>query len=278
MNKLLWIVIILLTGWVGKLSFDVYQINTKSILMLNMGLEQQTQRLGNLNDQLVALQEKQIKPTVTSDTVAQVVTQQNLDAKEKNYDAQTYVYDRLQLIQLALEQQQFNLALQDMQNLRQRLQQNNLLSESLNVALINALIRDQAVVVTYLQQRAEHLQLLQQQLKTLEKLLQPQPLESKQQKWDVSEWFSVKKQSTVPDLAQRQLTYKQLQLQVLLAQQALLSGEKEFYYQQIKDILSQIQAYPDLAAQQSIQQLHKIAEIKLSNLPQMTALALMRKS
>lgn len=278
MNKWLWMIVAILTVWVLKLSVDVYRVNTKSLSILNTALDQQAQRLGNLNDQLVAMQQKQTSLPIAAADVASLntaQTQPHLDAHEYT---KHYVYDRLKLTQLAIEQQQFNLALQYIQGLREQLQQDKIFagSETLNAALIEALVRDQANIVLYLQQRNEHVQLLQQQLKNLNQLLVPKPLTQQYNKWDISHWFNLSKQSQVPDLAQRNLNYKSLQLQVLLAHQALLAGQIDFYRQQVKDILQQVKMYPDEAAQQSIQQLKQIETLTLGGIPHMTALALMR--
>lgn len=280
MNKWLWAVLAVLILWVLKLSVDVYQVNTKSLSILNTALDQQAQRLGNLNDQLVAMQQKQnaSQPTANTNITALNTSVASSPQVEAHEYTKHYVEDRLELTQLAIEQQQFNLALQYMHDLRQKLQEDRLFagSETLNGALIAALVRDQANVLLYLQQRNEHVQLLQQQLKTLNLLLIPKPLTEQHHKWDISHWFTISKQSQVPDLAERNLNYKSLQLQVLIAQQALLAGQIEFYRQQVKDILQQVKVYPDEAARQSIKQLQQIEHLTLSDIPRMTALALMR--
>lgn len=278
MNKGVWIILVILVGWTVKLSLDVYELNGKHLTALNGAIDQQNQRIGTLNDQLVALQQKQISSMDMVGNLNAENTQQAVQQASQQQETQLkkLIHDRLQLTQLAVEQQQFNLALEYIQETRQQLQHSVLGSDSLNQALMTALSTDQAAIVNYLQQRNEHLQILQQQLKTLNTLLVPSPLDQQQDKWDITNWFSIKRHSDVPDLSQRNLNYKQIQLNVLLAEQALLAGQTEFYQQQMNEILTQVAAYPDLAAQRSIEQLHKIKQTNLGGVPQVSALTLLR--
>lgn len=279
MNKWLGLVIVLLVIWIAKLNWDVYQLNTQKISMLTLELDQQSQRMGRLNDQLVVLNQKQQAVTVSPNSHVQTVSPNTNETTVHSYDIKSYFVDKIQLTQLALDQQQFNLALQYIQEMRQQLSEpQEWFSESLKDALLVALVHDQANVVNYLQQRSEHLQLLQQQLTQLNTLLVPTQLDDEKNKWDFSTWFNLKKVSVTPDLAQRNIQYQKLQLQVLLAKQALLAGQTDFYRQQVSDILLQVKQYPDLSAQQSVKQLQKIEQLNLNSLPQMSASALMREN
>ena len=275
-NKWILIAIVVLISWLTKVSLDLYYVNQQNLSQLNNSLNQQAQRVANLNDQLVAVQQKQISPHEAERL--KLDSEKESDVDIKPYDVNQYVFDRLELIQIALDQQQYNLALQNVHDLRLKLQKTQILSETLNHALIEALIRDQAKIVIYLQQRKEHLQLLQQQLLDLTQLIVPQNLEQKERKWDISTWFTVSKHSNTPDLAQRNLVYKQLQLQLMLAQQALLAGEINLYREQINQVIAQTENYPDLTAQQIIKKLHQVKELNLADLPQMTAIALMKET
>ncbi|MCH4248132.1 MAG: hypothetical protein LKF82_09955 [Acinetobacter populi] len=275
MNKVLWIILIVFCAWLSKLSIDVYSLENQKIDALNKNIEQQNQRVASLYDQLIALQKQQnSQPLAVSKTAP--ATAMSSTTEEKTYSAQDYVQDRLQLIQAALQQQRFTVALEQIQHLRQQLIEKKLLSESLNLALIEALSKDQSAITLYMQQRAEHQQILQQQLLKIGRNFQADSLDQAQSKWQWSNWLSIGKADQIPDLQQRKLYFKQLQLQLLLAQQALYAGQTIFYRSQIQDMIEGLSAYPDRNARKVIESLQKLDRLALSAPPQLSALALMQ--
>lgn len=274
MNKWLGGVIVLMFIWVAKLSWDIHQLNTLQLHHINMQIDQQSQRVGRLNDEFVALQNNlKTAVSIPSATISEGNTSQD---PQILYVARDYFADRIQLAQLAIDQQQFNLALEYIQELRQQLAEDQTISEALKDALLLALVRDQSNIVSYLQQRSEHLQLIQQQLSQLNRSLVPQSLDADDNKWDLSHWFSLEKASDTPHLLQRDIYYQKLQLKVMLAQQALLSGQVDFYRQQLAEVLILVDLQPDDKAKKIAQQVRKLQQMNLTRLPQMSAIALMR--
>ncbi|MFU8925310.1 hypothetical protein [Acinetobacter puyangensis] len=274
MNKVLWIILIILSVWLFKLSTDVYSLENRKVDVLNKNIEQQNQRIASLYDQLIALQKQQNHQPLPASKTS---TSPSITAtEEESYSAQDYVQDRLQLIQAALQQQRFTVALEQIQQLRQRLIDQQLLSESLNLALIEALSKDQSAITLYMQQRAEHQQILQQQLLKIGQNLQADSLDHVENKWRWSNWLSVGRADEIPDLQQRKLYFKQLQLQLLLAQQALYAGQSIFYRTQIQEMITGLSAYPDHNARQVLAGLQKLDRLALSAPPQLSALALVQ--
>ena len=268
MNKILWSIVLVFVAWTCKLTMDVYTWREQK-MRLNENLEQQNQRIGKLYDQLVALQSQRIETTTATPTPVQPLTQ--------TYSAQHYVQDRVQLIQMLLQQQYFVEALEQIQLFKQQLLEQAILSSSLNQALIEALAKDQTAIAVYVQQRGEHVQILQQQLQQIERALQRKPLAQVENKWQFSTWLRIGKAEQIPDFYQRTLYFKQLQLQILVAQQALYAGQIAFYQVQLQEIVEGLSRYPDHTARVIVTNIQQLDTRALSTPPQLSALALVQE-
>ncbi|WP_374294645.1 hypothetical protein [Acinetobacter sp.] len=327
MNKIGALILLLIVVWLGKLSFDLYFVKADQLNALNLSLNQQSQRVSALYDQLISMQQFheqtfQENPSLTN--TAKNNTSQNSQSKSNqpknpntqtsrsqqnqaqqnqaqqnslqalnptlasinassfenqrlNQDRLSYVKDRLSLIQAMLQQQRISMALSQIQNLKQKLAQEQLLASSLNSALIAALQRDQNTITQYSQQRSEHLSVLQQQLQKIETQLEPVALDQASQSRSWSNWFKLQRveQGQQPDLQQRALHYKEMQLQLLLAQQALYAGQKAFYRQQIATLVESLAVYPDATSQSVLKSLKNLDGIALNPPPQLSAITLL---
>lgn len=322
MNKIGALILLLIVVWLGKLSFDLYFVKADQVNALNLSLNQQSQRVSALYDQLVSMrqfheQSFQENPSLTNSV--KINTSQNSQSKSNqpknpntqisrsqqnqaqqnslqalnptlasinassfenqrlNQDRLSYVKDRLSLIQAMLQQQRISMALSQIQNLKQKLGQEQLLASSLNSALIAALQRDQNTITQYSQQRSEHLSVLQQQLQKIETQLEPVALDQASQSRSWSNWFKLQRVDQVqqPDLQQPALHYKEMQLQLLLAQQALYAGQKAFYRQQIATLAENLAVYPDATSQSVLKSLKSLDGIALNPAPQLSAITLL---
>lgn len=297
MNKIFWIILILLAAWTAKLNFDIYNLEQQKVDVLNRNFEQQTQRIGALYDQIVALQslhkmdsaasdsaQKQASTSATASTTSTPTTATSTltapTAKLPNtavkYEAQDAVIERLNVIQMYMTQQRFVAALENIQKLNQILVTQRPLSEQLNNALIEALGRDQTAITSYVKQRAQHQEILQQQLRQINTTLQPQALDQSSDKWHWSNWFNLSKVDQVPDMEYRNLHFKHMQLQLLIAQQALYAGQIPFYRTQIQQTIEMLAAYPDQNNRKIIANLQKLETLSLSNPPTISALSLLQ--
>ncbi|KAF7276658.1 hypothetical protein GWI33_009985 [Rhynchophorus ferrugineus] len=279
MNRLLWLVVVLLLIWIIKLSVHIYGLENQQLHSLSNHQDQQNQRIATLYDQIVAIQEQQeklatqaVKQSKSQASVSHVALPANVEQEQ-----QRYISDRLALIQANLQQQRSGVALEQLQALRQKLVEEQPLPESLNTALIEALLRDQNSITLYLQQRNEHQQILQQQLHGIAQKLQPVMLDSKQNKWQWSSWLSFGRAEQIPDMQNRVFHYKELQLRLLLAQQALYAGQQAFYRAQLKDTIVALSAYPDRDTHQIVGNLQKLETMSLIATPQLSALALVQQ-
>ena len=322
MNKIVALILLLIVVWLGKLSFDLYFVKADQLNALNLSLNQQSQRVSALYDQLISMQQFheqtfQENPSLTNTSqnrqsksnqpknpntqtsrsqqnqAQQNQAQQNslqalnptlasinassFENQRLNQDRLSYVKDRLSLIQAMLQQQRISMALSQIQNLKQKLAQEQLLASSLNSALIAALQRDQNTITQYSQQRSEHLSVLQQQLQKIETQLEPVALDQASQSRSWSNWFKLQRVDQVqqPDLQQRALHYKEMQLQLLLAQQALYAGQKAFYRQQITTLAENLAVYPDATSQSVLKSLKNLDGIALNPAPQLSSITLL---
>lgn len=322
MNKIGALILLLIVVWLGKLSFDLYFVKADQLNALNLSLNQQSQRVSALYDQLISMQQFheqsfQENPSLTNTSqnrqsksnqpknpntqtsrsqqnqAQQNQAQQNslqalnptlasinassFENQRLNQDRLSYVKDRLSLIQAMLQQQRISMALSQIQNLKQKLGQEQLLASSLNSALIAALQRDQNTITQYSQQRSEHLSVLQQQLQKIETQLDPVALDQASQSRTWSNWFKLQRvePSQQPDFQQRALHYKEMQLQLLLAQQALYAGQKAFYRQQIATLAENLAVYPDATSLSVLKSLQKLDGIALNPAPQLSAITLL---
>lgn len=322
MNKIGALILLLIVVWLGKLSFDLYFVKADQLNALNLSLNQQSQRVSALYDQLISMQQFheqsfQENPSLTNTSqnrqsksnppknpntqtsrsqqnqAQQNQAQQNslqalnpalasinassFENQRLNQDRLSYVKDRLNLIQAMLQQQRISMALSQIQNLKQKLGQEQLLASSLNSALIAALQRDQNTITQYSQQRSEHLSVLQQQLQKIETQLEPVALDQASQSRSWSNWFKLQRVDQVqqPDLQQRALHYKEMQLQLLLAQQALYAGQKAFYRHQIATLAENLAVYPDATSQSVLKSLKNLDGIALNPAPQLSAITLL---
>lgn len=278
MNKIIGVILVILSIWVVKLSMDVYTFKKQQDEQINTSLEQQNQRIGKLTDQLVVLQKQSNTPTTSNkQPTQQVVVADNSPADIPLYTTRDVIYDKLQIIQTLLQQQRFNLALEQIQLLKQKIVEQQPLAESLNLALLQALGKDQNAITLYLQQRNEHEQVLQQELRQIEQEMQPKSLDQEQQKWQRSTWWNVSKANRIPDMQNRTLYFRQMQLQLLIAQQALFAGQITFYQSQIRDVVEGLSVYPDKQARAIVARLQKLDLLPLSTPPKLSALALMQE-
>lgn len=316
MNKIGALVLLIVVAWLGKLSFDMYYVKADQLNTLSKSLNQQNQRVSALYDQLVLLQqfhehgEPSVQAQDQSATNRQTLTKQNASSTQtqsstapatsnnlhalnptlasinaSNFESQrltqdrlNYVKDRLSLIQAMLQQQRISMALSQIQSLKQKLGQEQLLASSLNSTLIEALQRDQNSITQYLQQRSEHLAVLQQQLQKIETQLEPTALDQPSQKSSWSNWFNlqrVEQGKTAPNLQQRALHYKEMQLQILLAQQALYAGQNAFYRQQIDTLKKELNTYPDTTSKSVLSSLNRLDRMALNPAPQLSAMTLL---
>ncbi len=273
MKKFISILSIVVLAWLCKLSYDFY------LLSKQMSEQQQTllhsqQRNDNLNDQLVALQ----RSSPSEESAKSAPSQQS----DKQHNPQLpslnpiiLIQQQLELIQFALAQHQFVYALEKLNTLKQNVQSYEI-ADPLKQSLLQTLSQDQHNIQHYVatqniqQQRfAQLLQQLDQRIK--HELTQPQlsPAKTKPD-YFWQKWLQVDRVTTQESqLNQRAIILKEVQLRILLAEQALLRGEYQSCQNMLTAIIEQFDLLPDAESQRIKQQLINIKQKPVAPIPKL---------
>lgn len=272
MKKLsIFIALVALTALVW-LSYIVFGLS-QSQEQLQQQLHQAQKNSANLNDRLVALQRTPVMPTATVATVTEakpvihplIVIQQQLD-----------------LIEFALQQQQYGYALEKLDHLDAQLADYEI-AETLQQSLAQALNKDRQVIQTFVNERQVQQQKVNQLLQQLDQTL---TLEIQQQNLTVEvdseevfwkKWFKLEPANRpATQLMQRQFVLKEVQLHLLLARQLLLQGQYLAYQQEMSTVIQILQTLPDQKAQQLLKQLEELKGLSMLATPNLTTRALLR--
>ncbi|OYW72752.1 MAG: hypothetical protein B7Z24_00470, partial [Pseudomonadales bacterium 32-42-5] len=109
MKKILIIVLMAALAWIAKLSYDVWGLSTQQATLLNE-MHQIEQRSANLNDQVVAMQRQ--KGTLKQNpTAANATISQSAELVVEGIDPILFIKQQLDLVEFALKQQQYVVAI-----------------------------------------------------------------------------------------------------------------------------------------------------------------------
>lgn len=273
MKKMTIVMMVLVLGWLSKISYDVLNFNQQQTLVLQQ-LHQAEKNNANLNDRLVALQRNQENAVPTKIPVAAT--------PENQIHPIVLLQQQLDLIEFALQQQQYAYALEQLSHLELTLSQYTL-ADSLKQSLKHAITKDRQDIQRFVNER--HIQ--QQQVNQL--LLQfDQALAHEGQQQNLSppvkqsapfwqKWIqieSVDKPSVL--LMQRQFILKEAQLHLLLARQLLLQGHYLIYQQEMTIVITILSQLPDQQARQFLEQIEQSKNLKILPAPHLTTRALLR--
>ena len=274
MKKVVGVLIILSLVWLGKVSYDVFHIHGEWVQVQDK-LVKLEQNNAALNDEVVALQ-RQVPSTVTSVPSSTTSSQQNPSAAQlvalQGVEPVRVIQQHSELIQFALQQQQYIYAIEQLNRLDRELETYDL-SPALKQSLHQVLAKDRMTIQQYVVARNAQQNTLDALLGQIDRLLtqtlqnsvlNPGQLEP-QHFWQ--KWLQVErvKQPNV-ELANRSLILKEAQLRLLLARQALLKGQYLEYQQILNTVIQQLEMLPDQGSQQLKQRL-----LKAKNLPVLPA-------
>lgn len=274
MKKVVGVLIILSLVWLGKVSYDVFQIHGEWV-QLQDKLVKLEQNNAALNDEVVALQ-RQVPSTVTSVPSSTTSSHQNPSAAQlvtlQGVEPVRVIRQHSELIQFALQQQQYIYAIEQLNRLDRELETYDL-APALKQSLHQVLAKDRMTIQQYVVARNAQQNTLDALLGQIDRLLtqtlqnsvlNPGQLEP-QHFWQ--KWLQVErvKQPNV-ELANRSLILKEAQLRLLLARQALLKGQYLEYQQILNTVIQQLEMLPDQGSQQLKQRL-----LKAKNLPVLPA-------
>lgn len=275
MRKIAYFILVLGLVWLAKLSYDVAQYS-QTIPQLQQQLVQSQQQYSLLNDQLVGLQ-RQLQDKNTSNTNNKLVT---TPITIDGIAPAVVIKQKLQLVQFAVDQQQFIFALEQLNQLQQQMAQHQV-SPALQHGLIKAIEQDKQNIQQYVllqtQQRQQFdtlLQYLDQQLQ--QEMQKPDIRLQKNSERSWWQWFKFEKvQRTPPDLIQRSILLKEAQLRLLLAEQALHLNQATEYRKSMQEVMLLLEDLPDRSSQQMKLRVEKMLNLPVIPAPKLTTLGLL---
>ncbi|OTG81121.1 hypothetical protein [Acinetobacter sp. ANC 4648] len=277
MKKFIYVLFLVGIAWLIKLSYDFYQISAQ-VETLQATLHQSEQQNAHLNDRLVAIQRqalgqqdqslatdsKQIKTEVASGLSPNFVIQQQLE-----------------LVQFALQQQQYVYAVEKLNQLEQALE-HYALADAVKKSLHQSIEQDKQNIQQFVLARNAQQTLLEDILHQLDQKI-AEEIESTQLKpsshvaehfWQ--KWFQIDVVTQASaELVNRKIILKETQLRILLAQQALARGEALEYQSMLNLAIQQLNALPDAASQQLKQQLINLKQIQMLPVPKLNSTAIL---
>ncbi|WP_180041302.1 MULTISPECIES: hypothetical protein [unclassified Acinetobacter] len=278
MKKLFVVVVIVAVLWLAKLSFDLFQVNAQQTELM----QQQTllqQRNAGLNDQVVALK-RQLSGTTTE--MAAATTSNTSIAAEATHSIEPMmvVGQQLDLVEFAMQQQQFAVALEKLNQLDQQLDQLSL-APALRMSLHQVIQKDRETLKQYVTERQLQSDKVKNTLQSIDQLLEKEilkPYSSKEQQKGLSfwqKWIQVESvEQPSPVLMQRSLVLKEMQLRLILAQQVLNQGQYPQFQQEITEIMQIMQQLPDASLKPIRQRLEQLKDIPVISVPLLNTRAL----
>ncbi|AVF45775.1 hypothetical protein [Acinetobacter nosocomialis] len=277
MRKLVSIIILLSIAWLAKLSYDMWQIS-RTVPELQQSLLQSEQQYANLNDQLVALK-RQTQTQSSSDV--QTVSLTNHEIIHTGITPTVVIKQKLDLIQFAIDQQQFIYAVDHLTQLQQSLPQYEI-APALQHSLNQAIEQDKQAIQQYVIAQNQRHQLIDDLLQTIDKNIQ-QALAQPKLEMDQSEavswwkkWFRIEKVETPSiNLMNRSVVFKEVQLRLLIAEQALNQGKMAEYQNELQSVMQKLNELPDATSQQLKNRIAKVAHLSIVPVPKLSTLGLL---
>mgnify|MGYP001607446698 FL=1 len=276
MKKLLVLLLVLGVLWVVKISFDLHQLSVgqDTLMRQQSALEQ---RNASLNDQLVAInrQVNDVAPvegnTTSTNTVSAV----------GGLQPTVLIAQQLDLVEFALQQQQYSFAVDKLNQLNLDIHTYEL-APALKASLHQVLIKDQKIVMQFVQANLEQQnkikavldqidQAIAQEIKTQYTQPEPQPEHSFWRRWIQVE--SVRQPNAV--LMQRAIILKEAQLGLMLAEQQLQKGQYIAFQQELTGVIQTLKQLPDAKTQYFIQRLSELKKIPANTVPALNTRALL---
>ena len=275
MRKIVYLILGLSLLWLVKLSYDVAQYS-HTLPQLQQQLDQTQQRYALLNDQFVAVQ-RQVQNNRVVEPAENTVT---MPAIVAGVAPIILIKQHLQLIQFAVEQQQFIYALEHLNQLQQQIVQ-YAVAPALQQSLMKAIEQDRLAIQQFVlaqtqqQQQLDHL-LQQLDQKIQQEISNPGITLQKNANGTWWQWFRLEKVEQPPtDLMNRHVVLKEAQLRLLLASQALNQGQISEYRKSVQEVIQLLVKLPDQNSQQIRSRLEKVLNLPAVPTPKLTTLGLL---
>ncbi len=275
MRKIVYLILGLSLLWLAKLSYDVAQYS-HTLPQLQQQLDQTQQRYALLNDQFVAVQ-RQVQNNRVVEPAENTVT---MPAIVAGVAPIILIKQHLQLIQFAVEQQQFIYALEHLNQLQQQIVQ-YAVAPALQQSLMKAIEQDRLAIQQFVlaqtqqQQQLDHL-LQQLDQKIQQEISNPGITLQKNANGTWWQWFKLERvEQPATDLMNRHVVLKEAQLRLLLASQALNQGQISEYRKSVQEVIQLLVKLPDQNSQQIRSRLEKVLNLPAVPTPKLTTLGLL---
>ncbi|TCB64560.1 hypothetical protein [Acinetobacter sp. ANC 4178] len=282
MKKFLIVLILVCVAWIAKLSYDIFQLNQTQAVMQST-LQQLETNSATLNDQIVALQRQTPKSSepVTSGSAATTGTSAQAPTATLQVDPMVLIRQQLDLVDFALQQQQYHFAMEKLAQLNVNIEQ-YALAPSLKQSLHQVMAKDQQLIQQTVQARTEQQQQIQQLLQQMDVVL-TQEIKQAQMKPVSGEdrhfwqrWFELQPaKQPATQLMQRAIIMKEVQLRLLVAREALSQGQYLEYQKDLNEIIQILSTLPDAQAQKLRKQVEKIKGFSIIPMPVLNTRALL---
>lgn len=275
MKKFIYILLLIALGWLIKLSYDFYHVS-QQLNEIQQTLHKSEQKNASLNDQLVAVKRQADEPS-------QEASKQPPVFKEPNtgINPSMLIKQQLELVQFAIQQQQFVYALEHLTQINQSLDQ-YAVAEAVKQSLHQTIAQDMQNIQQFVIERNAQQDQLDSLIKQVDQSLNAE-LKNNQLKLNTSQrahfwekWFKVDVLNTdAPELSNRRFILKETQLRLLLAQQLLIKGQNVEYKAMLNQAIQQLELLPDAASQKIKQQLLNIKQSSQAPVPKLNSLAVL---
>ena len=270
MKKLFIVLFILMMAWLVKLSYDFYILNTAQT-ELNQNIAQLQQQNANLNDQFVALKRQISAQQEKAGTTSAQVPIAEATTTETQNDI-VLVQQHLDLIEFALQQQQYATAIEKLNQLSNALD-DYVLAPALVGSLQQVIAKDQDMLKKFVNSRLVQQGKLKEVLVQMEAEIEKEIQAPYRQHSDTQRSFwqrliqieSADQPSSV--LMQRHLVLKEAQLRLLIAQNTLQKDQSVAFQQALNAVIEVLEQLPDAQSQKWIQQLNQLKATPITPTP-----------
>jgi hypothetical protein len=258
MKKLYILVLLIAILALFKMGFDVYSLNAQQSV-LNEKIDKIEKVNSTLNDQLASIQRQDIKDVSQQTNSNDNQREQNLVIQPKDM-----IKQQLNLVDFALKQHQFHYAMDKLLELDRQIDA-FVLAPAIKNSLHQVIAKDVESIKQYVKNNEAQQQKMNQLLFQLNKELSVEitsphlTIAQDEKKYFWEKWFTVEKvNQPVQHLMQRSIILKEAQLRIFIARSALVQGQYVQFHQEMNDVVSLLNQFPDQTAQTLIKQIQSI--------------------
>lgn len=277
MKNFLYVLAAIAVIWLSKLSYDVMLLNNQ-LLENQSTIRKSEQGIASLNDQLVALQRK----TITASPELETTNQKQIAPIEVvGLNPVILIQQKLELVQFAVQQQQYIYAIEQLNEVHQFIEKNDL-AETLKYTLHTTISQDKHAIEQYVASRAVQEEQLENILQSIELSLKKEAeyseikiAKDEDRSW-WSQWFKFDRVTqNTSALVNRKFILKEVELRLILAQHALARGAFLEYQSMMDLMITELNQLPDEYSATLKRDLVKLKQAKMNPVPKLSSLSIL---